>query len=136
MLFANNIFQQRVIAWNAVGKRWLCFCSQLKSADPCNWNVWTKEWLSPLSVRELFEQSNEKHYDLRKNSQFTVPPLRTVYHGSESITFLGPKIWIIVPNNLKNVNSTEVFKIQIKKWKPKNCPCRLCKVYVQNVSFV
>ena len=136
MLFANNIFQQRVIAWNAVGKRWLCFCSQLKSADPCYWNVWTKEWLSPLSVRELFEQSNEKHYDLRKNSQFTVPPLRTVYHGSESITFLGPKIWIIVPDNLKNVNSTEVFKIQIKKWKPKNCPCRLCKVYVQNVSFV
>ena len=39
--------------------------------------------LSPLIVTELFEQRNEQHYDLRKNSQFTIPPLRTVYHGSE-----------------------------------------------------
>ena len=48
--------------------------------------------LSPLIVTELFEQRNEQHYDLRKYSQFTIPPLRTVYHGSESISFLGPKI--------------------------------------------
>ena len=35
-LLANNIFQQTVIVWNAVGKRWLCFCSESKSSDPCN----------------------------------------------------------------------------------------------------
>ena len=95
-----------------------------------------KNDLSPLIVTELFEQRNEQHYDLRKNSQFTIPPIRTVYHGSESISFLGPKIWNILPDRLKNVNSIEAFKMQIKKWKPENCPCRLCKVYVQNVSFV
>ena len=92
--------------------------------------------ISPLIVTERFEQRNEQHYDLRKNSQFTIPPIRTVYHGSESISFLGPKIWNILPDRLKNVNSIEAFKIQIKKWKPENCPCRLCKVYVQNVGFV
>ena len=31
-------------------------------------------------------------------------------------------------NRLKNANSIEAFKIQIKKWKPENCPCRLCKL--------
>ena len=72
----------------------------------------------------------------RKNSQFTIPTVRAVYHGSESISFLGPKIWNILPDRLKNANSIEAFKIQIKKWKPENCACRLCKVYVQNVSFV
>ena len=72
----------------------------------------------------------------RKNSQFTIPTVRTRYHGSESISFLGPKIWNILPDRLKNANSIEAFKIQIKKWKPENCACRLCKVYVQNVSFV
>ena len=51
-----------------------------------------KNDLSPLIVTKLFEQNNEQHYDLRKNSQFTIPPIRTVYHGSESISFLGPKI--------------------------------------------
>ena len=89
-----------------------------------------KNDLSPLSVTELFEQRNEKHYDLRKNSQFTIPSIRTVCHGSESILFLGPKIWNILPDSI------EAFKMQIKKWKPENCPCRLCKVYVQNVGFV
>ena len=66
----------------------------------------------------------------------TISPIRTVYHGSESITFLGPKIWNILPERLENTNSVEAFKLQIKKWKPENCSCRLCKVYVQNVGFV
>ena len=73
-----------------------------------------KNDLSHLIVTELFEQRNEQHYDLRKNSQFTIPPIRTVYHGSESISFLGPKIWNILPDRLKNVNSIEAFKMQKK----------------------
>ena len=56
--------------------------------------------------------------------------------SKESISFLGPKIWNILPDKLKNATSLEAFKIQIKKWKPQNCPCRLCRVYVQNVGFV
>ena len=39
----------------------------------------------PLIVIELFEQKNEQHYYLRNNAQFTVPPIRTVYHGSKII---------------------------------------------------
>ena len=95
-----------------------------------------KNDLSPLIVTELFEWRNEQHYDLRKYFQLTIPHIRPVYHGSESISFLGPKIRNILPDRLKNTNSIEAFKMQIKKWKPENCPCRLCKVYVQNVGFV
>ena len=69
-----------------------------------------KNDLSPLIDTELFEQRNEQHYDLRKNSQFTIPPIKTVYHGSESISFLGPKIWNILPDRLKNANSIESLK--------------------------
>ena len=95
-----------------------------------------KNDLSPLIVTECFEQRNEQHCNLRKNSQFTIPPIRTLCHGSESTSFLAPKIWYILPDRLKNVNSIEAFKIQIKKWKSEHCPCRLCKVYVQNVGLV
>ena len=52
----------------------------------------TKNDLSPLIVTELSEQKNKQHYALRKNSHFTIPPVRTVYHGSERILFLRPKI--------------------------------------------
>ena len=72
----------------------------------------------------------------RKNSQFTIPTIRTIFHESEYILFLGPKIWNILPNRLKNVNSIEAFKMQIKKWGPENCFCPICRVYVQNVGFI
>ena len=95
-----------------------------------------KNDLSPEIMTELFEQRNEHHYNLRNNLHFITPQIRTVYHGSESISFLGPKIWNILPDRMKNATSLEAFKIQIKKWKPQNCPCRFCRVYVQNVGFV
>ena len=95
-----------------------------------------KNDLSPEIMTELFEQRNEHHYNLRNNVHFITPQIRTVYHGSESISFLGPKIWNILPDRLKKATSLEAFKIQIKKRKPQNCPCRLCRVYVQNVGFV
>ena len=69
-----------------------------------------KNGLSLVIVTELLEQSNEQQHDLRNNS------IRIVYHGSESISLLGPKIWNILPDRLKNANSIEAFKVQIKKW--------------------
>ena len=74
-----------------------------------------KNDLSSLIVTKLFEQRNEQHYDLGNNSQFTIPSIRTVYHESESMLFLGPKIWNILRDRLKNANSIEAFKIQVKK---------------------
>ena len=45
-------------------------------------------------------------------------------------------MWNIFPDRLKNANSIEAFKMQIKKWRPEYCPCWFCKDYVQNVDFV
>ena len=28
------------------------------------------------------------------------------------------------------------FKVALKKWRPVNCPCRICKVYIANAGFV
>ena len=95
-----------------------------------------KNNLSPPIIADLFEQRNEQHYNLRNWAQFSPPAIRTVYHGSESITFLGPKIWNMLPDKLKNASSLEVFKASIKSWKPENCPCRLRRLYAQNVGFI
>ena len=81
-----------------------------------------KNDLTPLIVtgisnKEIFEQWDGQHHDLRKNSQVTIPPIRTVYHGSEIISFLGPKIWNILQDMLENTNSIEVFEMQMKQLK-------------------
>ena len=92
--------------------------------------------LSPSIITELFRCRDDQRYNLRNITDFTIPAIRTVYHGSESISFLGPKIWNMLPDRLKNANSLEIFKSEIKKWTPENCPCRLCRLYIQNVGFI
>ena len=37
---------------------------------------------------------------------------------------------------LNNIENLEHFKKEIKTWKPDNCPCRLCKVYIESVGFL
>ena len=67
-------------------------------------------------------------YNLRQNSQFSRPQINTVYHGTESVSNIGPKIWNLVPSNLKEINYLDKFDKAIKQWKTEDCPCRLCKV--------
>ena len=42
----------------------------------------------------------------------------------------------MVPNNIKNCNSINKFKNSIKSWKPNECPCILCKIYIAQVGFI
>ena len=79
---------------------------------------------------------NEIKYNLRTDVSFASNNIRTVHYGLQSISYLGPKIWKLVPNNIKESTSLGVFKVAIKKWVPDGCPCRLCKNYVQNVGFM
>ena len=60
-----------------------------------------------------------------------MPNVSSVFHGSERILYFGPKIWEIVPLELKELTSVVAFKKGIKEWKRENCPCRLCKKYVK-----
>ena len=82
--------------------------------------------LSPPLISDTFKQKNSHPYNLLHNSQFSRPLVKTVFHGTKSISYLGPIIWDILP----------VTKIELKKWKPGNCPCRLCKTYVSTVGSI
>ena len=78
----------------------------------------------------------QSHYNLRRCNDFRITSICTVYHGSESISFLGPKIWNILPDEIKQQTSLNSFKKSVKKWKPQDCPCRLCKIYVNGFGFL
>ena len=60
---------------------------------------------------------------------------KTVKYGTETISFLGPKVWALVPGNIKECFCLEAFEFKIRKWKPV-CPCRLCKTYLRHVGFL
>ena len=54
------------------------------------------------------------NYQPRHTLHVSIPPVRSVYNGTESVSFLGPKIWDIVPTKLKEVKTLNAFKSGIK----------------------
>ena len=94
-----------------------------------------KNRLWPELFSEIFARETESYYNLRRCNDFRILSICTVYHVSESITFLGSKIWNILPDEIKQQTSLNSFKKSVKKWKSQDCPCRLCKVHVNGVGF-
>ena len=69
--------------------------------------------LSTPLMKDIFP-INRNPYNLRQNSQFSRPPINTVYHGTKSISNLQPKIWDLIPSNLKEISEIDKFKKAIK----------------------
>ena len=91
--------------------------------------------ISPELMSKVFPLKETVKY-CSKNI-FATRNVHTVKYGTESLAHLGPKVWAIIPSELKNdTNSLNEFKNKIKKWKPDKCPCNLCKVYIAGVGYI
>ena len=44
--------------------------------------------------------------------EFNVRPIKTVHYGLNSLAYLGPRIWELLTNNLKRLESVEAFKLK------------------------
>ena len=86
--------------------------------------------MCPDVPREIFV-SKISLYNLRRKKTYERRQVHSVYHGTETLSFLGPKIWDLVPLELKQLESFEVFKLKIKKWITFEYPCRLSRTYIQ-----
>ena len=94
-----------------------------------------KNNLSPALMKSIFPE-REIHYNLRNLNPFQSTNINTVFYGTETIAFRGPKTWAFVPENIKNSDSLIAFKAKIKTWEPKGCTCRLCKVFIKDLGFI
>ena len=92
--------------------------------------------LSPAIIADLFHVW-QNSYDLRHDSYFAIANIKSVsYNGKEILSNFGSRIWNLVPVKLKQLVDIHTFKKEIKKRKPENCPCRLCKTYIPRVGFI
>ena len=92
--------------------------------------------MSPKIISEVFKLRVTPSYNLRHALQFSADPIYSVYNGTESASYLGPKIWEQIPAEIKNKESLDGFKREIKKWRPAECPCRICWTFVPNLGFI
>ena len=76
------------------------------------------------------------NYNLRTFQCLYSANKRTVKSGTETITYREPQIWNLVSEKTKNASSFDIFKKEIGKWKSQECPCRICKTYIQHPGFI
>ena len=100
-----------------------------------------KSGTAPSLLNEIFQIRNLPEDSVARNLRsqslfynYTNP--QSVRHGTETLRDLGPKIWNIIPSDIKDSPSLAIFKTRIKGWIPENCPCRLCRVYVDGIGFL
>ena len=59
--------------------------------------------ISPEIMHEIF-QTKDARYNLRSNDNLKSSRARSVKNGTETLRFMGPKIWKIVPKDLKTLS--------------------------------
>ena len=94
-----------------------------------------KNNLSPTIMKHVFPE-RQVPYNLRNPNPFLSSNVSTVYNGTETVAFQGPKVWAMVPDYMKNSSSLAIFKGNIRNWEPKGCTCRLCKVFIRDLGFI
>ena len=92
--------------------------------------------LSPVIFAEAFPVTQKRQYNMRNYSCFAMLRTKTVNHGLESFSYISSKLCDNIPSYIKEIDSTNEFKHVIKTWKPDLCSCRLCKVSLQNITYL
>ena len=90
--------------------------------------------ISPQLMSEVFPLKTSVKYF--SDNPFMTRNVRTVRYGTETLAHLAPKIWVIIPKDIKESRSLKLFKRRIKLWKPVECPCKLCRTYICGVGFI
>ena len=74
-------------------------------------------------------------YNLRQDVGFRSYNVKIVLYGTETLSYLIPKTWNLVPFDIRDCATEQIFCRRINKWKPDRSPCRLCKMYIPNLGF-
>ena len=78
-----------------------------------------KHNLSNQVMSELFNLRNI-NYGFHSQTDFELGPIYTTAYGVRSLKYFAPKIWNIVPIDIRNSDSLSEFTT--KSWKPVTCP--------------
>ena len=70
--------------------------------------------ISPEIMKEVFNFCGEIGYDLKQKNIFRGSLFNSVYNGTERVSFLGPKIWEVIPKNMIKLGSLNSYKKEIK----------------------
>ena len=70
---------------------------------------------SSENMNEIFKLRENRHCSIRQVFHFIAPNDNNVFDGIESVSYIGPKIWMLIPSEIRQISALPVFKKKIKK---------------------
>ena len=106
-----------------------------KYSSTINRNIQSKSRVPREIIIEISKFKDRSHV-LRKNNCIERRTIKSYKYGSETVSNLGEKLWYMVPENNKKIQSLQNFKNKIRLRTLLNCSCKLCKTFVANSGYV
>ena len=76
-------------------------------------------------MQEIFVRNNK---NVRDPNKLVRPKVNGYTYGLNSLKNLGPAIWNLIPETVRNVTTLSQFKSLISTWDGTKCKCRSCNV--------
>ena len=89
----------------------------------------------PDNMNDIFKLRGNM-YKLRNFHIFETENPRSLKYGLDAIRYHASQLWQQVPIDIREAVSLALFKNRIKTWKCEDCPCRSCKIFIQNVGYI
>ena len=71
--------------------------------------------LFPIFLNNVFHKNISNSYDLRNHEELYSRSPKTVRYGTETVSYMAPKIWSKVPGTIRMSSSLVSFKTKIRK---------------------
>ena len=72
----------------------------------------------------------------RSQTDFLRNTVNTTKFGLNSLRHFASKVWNMIPIEIKNSSTVEMFKSKISKWEPIDNDCKLCQNYLHRIGYV
>ncbi len=95
----------------------------------------SKNNIGPTIMNKIFPINENFNPNLIHSSEFKKPIVSSVHYGKDSLSYFGSVIWDLIPQYIRELNDIHQFKNAIRNWKPTECPCRLCQVYLGGIGY-
>ena len=87
-------------------------------------------------MSNIFQIRDQLRYNPRSQIEFLGSSANTSQYGLNSLRVFSSKAWNMVPTEIKNSGTLNIFKEKMRKWEPKNCNCKLFLPCMQKIGYV
>ena len=91
--------------------------------------------LSAPIMKEVFTRRLLK-YNLRNCRVTLLQNPKTKIYGNDTIAYKAAQLWSMLPVRYKNLPSLDLYESEIKTCHCSDCPCNICRIFVDGVGFV